>query len=340
MQQRVPVALILLWAAMLALGAPAAESSTPQPAASLPALKLQPEWRDRFVSALGAYRASDWNAAVGGFSDPGWATTPLRDYALLFQAESLMRTGESVKARATAKAAIDGGSLSPTGMLQAAFLLSSAGDDAGAAAVFRRFLERHSDHADAARARLGLAQALLAAGQPADASRALSEIWLQAPASTYAEVAARQLSVLSSQGITGPPPSQKDRLERAERLLGAGLAESAKTEAEALLDQGLPPELVARALKVVLEASRRAGRQDLAIATTERAIASLPTDRRAPWLLELARLQQKKNRDLAVGTLDRVIRDYPKRPEAADALLLKAQLLEGPKPVSAQSRAL
>ncbi len=327
---------LVVLVSVIGLGLPPTEAAAPPPSQSV--ARLGPESRDRFVSALAAYRAGDWSAAAAAFSDPGWATTLLRDYALLFKAESLMRLGDQDRARAAATAAVDGGSLAATAVLQAAFLLSGAGDEAGAATLFRRFLDRHPDHAEAARARLGLAQSLLAAGQANEASRALNEIWLQAPASTYAEVAARQLSVLTNQGLAAPPPGRKDKLERAERLLGAGLGESARTEAEALLDQGLPADLLSRAFKIVVEASRRAGRHDVAIATTERALASLPPERRAPWLLELARLQQRRSRDLALGTLERLIRDHPKRPEAAGALLLKAQLLEATaKPAQARS---
>jgi soluble lytic murein transglycosylase len=318
-----PLALLVGLAASHAGAEPAAPPADP----ASPTRGLDQERRDRFVAALAAYRSGSWSAAAGEFGDPRWAGTPLREYALLFHAESAQRLGDTAGARRATEAAVRG-HLAPAALVQAAFLLAGAGDDAGAATLFRRFLDRHAEHPAAPRARLGLAQSLLAAGRTGEAARALSEVWIQAPASLYAEVAARQLSVLGSQGLAGPSPTQAERVERAERLLATGLPESARAEVDALLDQGLPSDLLARGLRVVLEASRRAGRYDAATAAVNRALASLPPERRAPWLLELARLQQRRSRDLALATLDRLVRDHRKSPEAAGALFLKAQLLE------------
>src|SRR5262249_10554012 len=137
-----------------------------------------------------------------------------------------------------------------------------------------------------------------------------------------------QLKVLGDRGLGGPPPSSRERLERAERLLGAGSGDSAKSEAEAILSEGLAPDLRGRAFKVLLESHRRAGRADAALATVNRALSSLPDPNRPLWLLELAQLQQRRSRDLALATADALSRQYPKAPEAAEALLLKARLLE------------
>ena len=148
------------------------------------------------------------------------------------------------------------------------------------------------------------------------------------PSSPLAADAARQLRVIGEGGLGGPAPTPKERIERAERLLGAGAGDSARSEAEALLDAKLPADLAARALKIVADAARRAGRVDAATATVNRALGELPADRRAPWLLDLARLQQRKSSDLALATLDKLVREYPKSPEAAEGLGLKARTLE------------
>jgi soluble lytic murein transglycosylase len=207
-------------------------------------------------------------------------------------------------------------------------VLSSAADEAGAATLFRRFLAHHGDHPEAARARLALAQVLLADGRTTDAARVLNDLWILAPAAPEAESAARQLRMLADRGLAGPPPATRERVERAERLLTAGLGEPAQNEAEALLRDTLAPDLRGRALRIVLEVSRRAGRYDAAKATVTRALSSLPPERRRPWLLELARLQKRQSRDLALATLDKLAREYPKSQEAAEALLQKGRLLE------------
>ena len=294
--------------------------------------RLSPELRDRFAAAMAMLGAGEGAGAARALADPVWDTSPLREYALLFQAESLLRAGDAVGARAAALRAADSapdGHPAPSVLLQEAGILASAGDDAGAAALYRRFLDRHADHPQAPRARYALARALLAAGKVPEASRAFGELWLVAPASPEAEAAARQLRVLDERGLGGPMPAPRERLERAERLLGAGLGDAARREADVLLDAGLPADLAGRALKIVADASRRAGRHDTALATVNRALGELPPAGRAPWLLELARLQQRRSRDTALATLDKLVGEYPTSPEAAEALLSKARLLEG-----------
>ena len=49
---------------------------------------------------------------------------------------------------------------------------------------------------------------------------------------------------------------------------------------------------------------------------------------RAPWLLDLARLQQRKRPRRALATLDRLVREYPEEPGGGEALALKARILE------------
>ncbi len=301
-------------------------------AAGAPVVRLSPELRERFVAGLVALRAGDGGKAAKEFGDPVWGTTPIQDYALLFLAQSLIATGDLPGARVAASRAMDlapDARPTPSMLLQAAAALSSAGDDMAAAGLYRRFLDRYGDHAEAARARSALARSLLAAGRVPEAARALNELWLLVPASPLAEDAARQLRVLGEGGFGGLVPTQKERVERAERLLSGGAGDTARTEADALLDGGLPPDLAARALRVAAEAARRAGRLDAATATVNRALAELPADRRAPWLLDLARLQQKKSRDTVLPTLDKLVREYPKSAEAAEALGWKARLLEG-----------
>ena len=292
---------------------------------------LSPDLRDRFTAGLRSLRSGGADEAAREFADPVWGTTPLQDYASLFLAQSLQRTGDAAGARAAAARAIDAapeGRPTPPALRDAAMVLSSAGDDAGAAALYRRFLDRHADHAEAPRIRLALARSLLAAGRVPEASRALTELWLLAPASPQADDASRQLRVLNERGLGGPAPSVKERIERAERLLNAGALEPAKTEAEAVLGTRPSPDLTARALKVVADAARRAGKWDVAAQTVNRALAEMPGDRRAPWLLDLARLEQRRSRDQALATLDKLIREYPKSPEEAEALGMKARLLE------------
>ena len=308
-----------------------ATAATSSSVAATPVVRLSPELRDRFTAGLALLKSGEAGKAGREFGDPAWGTTPIQEYASLFLAQSLLKTGDIAGARGAAVRAVDGapeGRPMPSVLLQAAAVLSSAGDDATAAGLYQRFLERYPDHTDAARARYALGLSLLGAGRLQEASRVFGELWLLSPSSPLAADAARQLRVIGEAGLGSPAPTPKERIERAERLLGAGAGESARSEAEALLDAKLPADLAARALKIVADAARRAGRVDAATATVNRALAELPADRRAPWLLDLARLQQRKSSDLALATLDKLVREYPKSPEAAEGLGLKARTLE------------
>ena len=77
-----------------------------------------------------------------------------------------------------------------------------------------------------------------------------------------------------------------------------------------------------------MNASRRLGRDDAALAAANDGLAAAAPERRASWLLELGRLRLRRDREGALTTLDRLVRDYPKSSAAPDALLLKAELLE------------
>src|SRR5262249_14621973 len=156
--------------------------------------------------------------------------TPLSDYALLFLAESRLGAGDLVGARAAAQRAGDG-KVAPSALLEAAMVVSRAGDDGAAAPLFRRFLDTYGDHADVPRARLALGEALMATGRMPEAARVFNDLWPLPPAAPGAESAATQLRVLAERGLAGPPPAARERVARAERLLAARMGELARTEA-------------------------------------------------------------------------------------------------------------
>jgi len=300
---------------------------------------LAPDMRERFVAALAAQQAGDWSAAAREFADPGWAGTPLEDYALLFQAESVLRQGDAAAARSLVSQAADRkpeSTLTASALVRSAAVLSEAGDPAGAAILLQRVLSRYPDHPEATRVRYALGEALIGAGDQAEAARIFSGLWLQAPAS-YGDVAERQLKVLAEGGLAVPTPSQAERAARAERLLAAGLLERARTEAADVVAEKPGPDVRERALRVIVNASRRLGRDEAALAAANDAFSIAPPERRPSWLLELGRLRQRRDRDAALATLDRLVRDYPRSPDAPDALQLKAEILEAAgKPADAE----
>ena len=302
--------------------------------------RLSPEARERLVGALGAYRAQDWAQAARELGEVSRIASPIAEYALLHQAESLARLGDASAARAAAQQAVDAAPDSraaPPALLLAAEQASRIGDDAGAAGLWRRFLDRFPDHAQAPRARLRMGQSLAAAGRAGEAAVVFRELWLSVPATPQADSAARELRALEARGLPVTPLAAAQRVERAERLAAAGVGDQARTEAEAVLAGAPPVDLTLRALRVVVDGARRSGRDDAALAAVNRGLGLSPADKRAPWLLESAKIQQRKNRDGAIAAVDRLAADSPKAPEVPEALLLKARLLEsGPDPKSAE----
>src|SRR5215472_2864331 len=188
--------------------------------ASLPAwaagpvpVRLSPEARERFAAAMAFYRAGDWAQAAREFGEASAIAAPIAEYALLQQADSLARLGDIAASRAAAQLAAD----------QA----SRTGDDVAAAALWRRFLERFPDHAEASRARLRMGQSLVAAGRTTEAATAFRELWLTVPATPWADAAARELRGLEARGIAVAAPTPTQRIERAERVAAAGLGDQA-----------------------------------------------------------------------------------------------------------------
>ena len=294
------------------------------------AAPLSPDSRERFAAGLAAHKTGDWAVAAKAFADPSWVGTPLEDYALLFQAESQLRQGDVAAARTLAAQAADRtpeSGLTPTALMRAAAVLREAGDPAGAVTVLQRVLARLADAPDVARARYALGEAVLATGDQKEAARGFQALWLQAPAS-FGDATERQLKALADAGVTPPPPGAAERAMRAERLLASGLIERARLESEALVAE--KPEAAARerALRVLMNASRRLGRDEAALAAANAGLAAATPERRAGWLLDLGRLRQRRDRGAALLTLDRLVREHPKSNDAPDALLLKAELLE------------
>ena len=282
------------------------------------------------AAALAAQRASDFATAARLFGEAASVPNPIPEYALYLQADALSRMGDR-RAAAVAAQAVDaarGGPLLPSALLLAAREGARAGDTAGAMVFYRRFLDRYPEHWESPGARFGLAELLEATGQGEEAQRLFRSIWLTAPLSFAANAARDRELALITRGVPAPPVSANERVDRAERLLAGGQATQGRQEMEALLAEGLTGYPQLRALRVVAEAYRRTGKPDDAIRAVDRAIAVAPFDRRPPWLLERARLQQPKSVPGAIATLDRIVREHPKSSEASDALFLKAQLQE------------
>ena len=282
------------------------------------------------AAAIAAQRASDYAAAARLFGEAASVPSPVPEYALYLQADALSRLGDPRAAAVAAQAVEQAGNgpLTSAALLLAARESARAGNPTAAIGYYRRFLDRAPEHFESAGARFGLAEALEATGQGEAAARLFREIWVAAPLSFAAPTARERERALADRGVPVPPLTPRERVDRAERLLAGGQATQGRQEMEALIAEGVTGDPLLRALRVVAEAWRRTGKSDDALRAVDRALAAAPVDRRSPWLLERARLQQGKGPQAAIATIDRLVRDYPRSSEASDGLWLRAQLLE------------
>ncbi len=317
-------ALILLLLAWLASATGAAERA--------PIPLLAPGEHSGYDAALEALRTGDWRAASRGFRIESGRASVLSDYAQFFLVESLSRLGDLAGARQVAESLAlheSDSRLVPLALLRAASLASREGDEAGAERLLRQFLSRFPQSSEAARARYLLGLTLEAQGRNGEAASTFRDLWLLAPSGAYGEAAADHLALLAGRGIVLPAPTYEERLERAERLRASGAVAASRQEAEALLLERPGAELALRALNVVAQSLRGVGRYGEAARAVERSLAIAPPLRRPLLLLELGRLQHRAGaRELALGTLDRLIQQFPKEHEMGHALLLKGRILE------------
>ena len=297
-----------------------------------PPARLSPELRDRFAAGLARSRAGRLRRRRAASSrDPVWATTPLQDYALLFLAESLLTPGRRARGARAAAARADARAREPAAAvrrcLQAAAVLSSAGDDAAAAVLYRRFLERYPDHADAPRARYAPGTVPARRG-PRARGRARVQRALAAGARRPRSPRMRRASSGCSAraGVAAPAPTPKERIERAERLLAAGSARRGARRGRGAARREAAADLAAQGPRVVADAARRAGRRRRRRRRREprprrrarRAPRAVAARARAPAADEEPRRRARRR---STGWCASI----PKSPDAADALALKAR---------------
>jgi soluble lytic murein transglycosylase len=321
-------ALLPALAAVLAVSsaAPAAESES----ASTPAAGLAPDTVAAWARAVEEFQAGDPEALVREFSTEAALSSPIGDYVRLLLADALSRRGDLAAARAAATAIAErypDSRLAPGALIQAATLASLAGDEAGAQALLAQLLSRYPDAPELPQALYMLGMTGEARGQAEAAAHAYRELTILAPASAWAEGAADRLAVLASAGVQAPEPSVQERLDRAERLLKGGVPQTAAAEAERLAAEVRDPSLVARALRVVADASARLGRYEMAARALDMATGHVPPERRPALRLEQARLLLRAGRRPQALEVLRTLKTATEA-EAAEAAWLRARALE------------
>jgi len=249
------------------------------------------------------------------------------DYVL---AEALLRDGELVRAGRIAEALAERHAARPvskSALQLAAYAAERAGDSARAEALLRRLAAQYPESPDLAGTLYLLGASFEARGQLEQAAQVFREITLLAPASGYAEGAADKLEALARSGVPLPPLSPAQRLARAERLLGAGVVETARVEALALAEESAIPEIVFGALELGASALQRSRRYEAAGGVLERALPLAPLNRVASVRLELGRVRLRAGDHSGAHAALAAI-DPARASEAAEAGYLRGRVYE------------
>lgn len=240
----------------------------------------------------------------------------LADYAAFFGAEALLRAGEEVAALERLRTFPDrfpDSVLAPQALLAATDTAFRLGRWSDAEREARRFLGRAPNHGEAGRILVRLAEARAGQGFVAEAVADLRRRWIEAPASSWGEVAYEIMDDLARRhGVAVAPLTTEEQLTQAQRFAEAGELAAAVRVLEELLAQGPEVGVRHRALGRLAPALGRLGRGPEGVVLVQAALAEPPSPQRAALLYELARLLNRTGQAAAAATvLERVLAEHP-----------------------------
>ncbi|MBI1735210.1 MAG: transglycosylase SLT domain-containing protein [Candidatus Rokubacteria bacterium] len=314
------VGVLAVVAAVLALPAAAADARPP-------ADDTVAAWR----SAVEAHQQGSSAALVREFGTEGALKSAIGDYVRWVLADALTRGGSHDQARAVAASIADhhrDSRLAPAGLVMAATLAIRTGDDAGAQKLLARVVERYPDSKELPETLYLLGLVSETRGQRDTAMLAYRELQVLAPASGWADGAGDRLAELARAGVRVPELSMTQRLDRAERLLKSGVAQTAAEEAERIATETSDTPAALRALRIVAEAAQRLGRYELAARALELAVGRAARAQKPALQLEQARLLMRtKQRARALPILATVV-STGSEADASEASYQRARLLD------------
>jgi soluble lytic murein transglycosylase len=323
----------LVAAVVLAPVAVVAESEAPGP---------EPEPQEAWAAAVAAYQQGDAELLIREFSTDAARDSVIGDYVRYLAAEALSRGDDLAAARASALSVVDRypkSRLAPRALLLAATIDLRTDQDASAQSMLVRLINAYPDSPDLPDALYLLAQTAEALGQADAAALTYRDVRLLTPASGYADGAADRIAVLQAAGVRLPPLTAAQRVDRAERLLRAGVPDGAMAEAQSIVDDTKEGVVVTRALRVVADSARNLRRYDVAARTLGLVIDRASAERRPGLRIEQARLYVRaKDPARALAALDSTLVSGTEA-EKAEALYLKGLVLEDQARDAGQARA-
>jgi soluble lytic murein transglycosylase len=306
--------------------APAANAMEPLPA-GMPEAESERDW----AVVVEAYQQGDTELLIRVFGRDAARESLIGDHVRYLLAEALTRIDDVAGARAAALSVADrypDSRLAPRALILAATLDLRAGDDAQAQTLLVRLADAYPESPELPGALYLLAMTAETLGRHDVAGRTYQDLRVLAPASGYADGASERIGALQALGVRVPPLTAARRIDRAERMLRAGVVDTAVSEAERLVDEAKEGAVVARALRVVIDGARRLSRHEQASRSLGLLIDRSPAERRPALRLEQARaFIRGGERNRALATLDAVAAAGTEA-EKAEALYLKGRVLE------------
>src|SRR5207244_3380210 len=217
--------------------------------------------------------------------------------------------------------------LAPRALLLATTFASRAGDEAQAQTLLGRLVKGYPDAPELPEALYLLGMSAEARGQRELAARTYRELRLLLPASDYADGAADRLAALEAAGLTPAPLTLEERVERADRLVRGGVAQTAIDEAERIVAEARESAVSLRALRVIADGARKLGRYETAARALEQAVTRAPAVEQPALQLERGKLLERAGQpQKALVALDAAATGGDA--EASEALYRRAEILD------------
>lgn len=211
------------------------------------AQKVSDQGSRAFITGISAARLELWEEAAAQLAVAAESYPLLADYALYHQGESLAklkRHSDALQPLYKILSKHPDSRLVRPAMILYADTLFAAGHNAEALQSYTTFVERYASGNDSISALYGSALCRENLGETAAAAGVLRGIYLNYPASPYADKAARELQRLAAAGIKSEPYTAAELMKRASTLYGLGkYLQAAETYAEIPV-RGESPEFV------------------------------------------------------------------------------------------------
>lgn len=178
-----------------------------------------------FLTGIAAQRLEMWEEAAAQLAIAAESYPILADYALYYQGQALSkleRHDQALQPLYKVLKQYPDSRLVRATMILYADSLSAAGHASEALQSYSTFVERYPAGSDSISALFGSALCREKLGNPAAAAGMLRNLYLNYPASPFADKAAGELQRLATQGIKAEPYNSAELFKRAATLYGLG----------------------------------------------------------------------------------------------------------------------